>query len=58
MRTELTTTVLTLVGLPGLPPLPWLQMLTVIGYAMASCLIVNDAIKVAMIKRLVPAAVA
>ena len=51
-------TVLTLVGLPGLPPLPWPQMLAIVGYAMASCLVVNDAIKVAMIKWLVPAAVA
>ena len=51
-------TVLTLVGLPGLAPLPWEQMLAIFGYAMVSCLVVNDAVKVAMIERLVPAAVA
>jgi plasma-membrane proton-efflux P-type ATPase len=43
-------TVLTFVGLPGLMPLPWWQTLTVFGYAMVSCLVVNDALKVAMIK--------
>jgi plasma-membrane proton-efflux P-type ATPase len=42
--------VLTFVGLPGLMPLPWWQTLTVFGYAMVSCLVVNDALKVAMIK--------
>jgi H+-transporting ATPase len=31
-------------------PLPWWQMLVVFGYAMVSCLVVNDALKVAMIK--------
>jgi H+-transporting ATPase len=49
-------TVLALVGLPGLTPLPWWQTLVIIVYAMVSCLVVNDAIKVAMIKRVVPAA--
>jgi soluble P-type ATPase len=43
-------TVLTRVGLPGLMPLPWLQTLTIFAFAMVSCLIVNDAVKVAMIK--------
>jgi plasma-membrane proton-efflux P-type ATPase len=47
-------TVLALVGLPGLAPLPWEQMLAIFGYAMVSCLVVNDAMKVIMIKRLVP----
>jgi H+-transporting ATPase len=51
-------TVLALVGLPGLAPLPWEQMLAIFGYAMLSCLVVNDAVKVTMIKRLVPTAVA
>jgi plasma-membrane proton-efflux P-type ATPase len=51
-------TVLALVGLPGLAPLPWWQMLAIFGYALVSCLIVNDALKVAMIQRLVPTAVA
>jgi plasma-membrane proton-efflux P-type ATPase len=43
-------TVLTLVGLPGLKPLPWWQPLAIFAYAMVSCLVVNDALKVAMIK--------
>ena len=51
-------TVLTLVGIPDLLPLPWWQTLTIFGYALVACLGVNDAIKVTMIKRLVPAAVA
>ena len=51
-------TVLTLVGLPGLLPLPWWQMLAIFIFAMVSCLVVNDALKVVMIKRLVAAAVA
>ena len=50
--------ILTRVGLPGLPSLPWWQMLAIFAYAMVSCLLVNDAVKVVMIKRLVPAAVA
>jgi H+-transporting ATPase len=53
-----TGTVLTFVGLPGLLPLPWRQMLAIFIYAMVSCLVVNDAIKVAMIKWLVPKAAA
>jgi H+-transporting ATPase len=51
-------TALTLVGLGGLMPLPWWQMLAILGYALVACLVVNDAIKVAMIKWRVPAAVA
>jgi magnesium-transporting ATPase (P-type) len=54
----LTGSVLTLVGLPGLKPLPWWQMLAIFAYAMVSGLIVNDAVKVAMIKWRVPNAVA
>jgi H+-transporting ATPase len=54
----LTGTVLTRVGLPGLTPLPWSQMLAVFAYAMVSCLIVNDAVKVVMIRWRVPTAVA
>ena len=45
-----TGTVLTFVGLPGLMPLPWRQTLAVFVYAMLSCLVLNDAVKVAMIK--------
>ena len=43
-------TVLTFVGLKGLAPLPWWQTLAVFVYAMVSCLVLNDAVKVAMIK--------
>jgi len=46
----LTGTVLTFMGLPGLTPLPWRQTLVIFAYAMVSCLVVNDAVKVAMIK--------
>ena len=51
-------TVLTFVGLPGLLPLPWWQTLAIFAYAGVSCLVVNDAVKVAMIKWRVPTAVA
>jgi magnesium-transporting ATPase (P-type) len=51
-------TILTRVGLPGLMPLPWTQTFTIFACAMVSCLIVNDAVKVVMIKWLVPNAVA
>jgi magnesium-transporting ATPase (P-type) len=54
----ITGTVLTFVGLPGLTPLPWWQTLAIVVYAMVSCLVVNDVVKVTMIKRLVPAAIA
>jgi hypothetical protein len=43
-------TILTRVGLPALLPLPWTQTFAIFAYAMVSCLIVNDAVKVAMIK--------
>ena len=52
----LSGTALTLIGLPGLMPLPWWQTLAVFGFSMVACLGVNDAIKVAMIKWLVPTA--
>jgi H+-transporting ATPase len=51
-------TVLTFARLPGLLPLPWWQTLAIFVYAMVACLVVNDAVKVAMIKWRVPAAVA
>ncbi len=54
----ITGTILTRVGLPGLMPLPWWQTLAVFAYAMVSCLVLNDAVKVAMIKWRVPGAVA
>lgn len=51
-------TILTRVGLSGLMPLPWWQTLGIFTYAMVSCLVVNDVIKVLMIKWRVPTAVA
>jgi len=51
-------TVLAFVGLPGLMPLPWWQTLVIVVYAMVSCLVANDAVKVAMIKWRIPAAAA
>jgi plasma-membrane proton-efflux P-type ATPase len=51
-------TILTRVGIPGLMPLPWSQTLAILAYAAVSCLIVNDAVKVVIIKWRVPAAVA
>ena len=50
-------TVLTLVGLKGLMPLPWWQILAIFGYSLISCLILNDALKVALIRWRVPNAV-
>jgi magnesium-transporting ATPase (P-type) len=52
----ITGTVLTRVGIPDLTPLPWSQTLSIFAYAMFVCLIVNDAVKVSMIKWLVPTA--
>jgi plasma-membrane proton-efflux P-type ATPase len=49
-------TVLTRIGLPGLMPLPWSQTLAIFACAMVSCLVVNDAVKVALIRWHVPAA--
>ncbi len=43
-------TLLTLAGIPGFVSLPWWQTLAIFGYAMVSCLIVNDTLKVAMIR--------
>jgi magnesium-transporting ATPase (P-type) len=54
----ITGTILTFVGLPELTPLPLWQTLAVFAYAMTSCLVVNDAVKVVMIKWRVPSAVA
>jgi hypothetical protein len=50
-------TVLTRVGLPGLIPLPWSQTLAIFTYAIISCLVVNDAVKIMMIKWRVPTAI-
>jgi magnesium-transporting ATPase (P-type) len=58
MADALVGTVLTFVGLPGLMPLSWWQVLAIFIYSMISCLVVNDALKVAMIKWRIPTAVA
>jgi magnesium-transporting ATPase (P-type) len=50
----LTGTILTFVGIPGIMPLPWWQALVILSYAMVSCLVVNDALKVALIRWRVP----
>lgn len=52
----LTGTALTLAGIPGLVALRWWQMFAVFCNAMVACLLLNDALKVAMIKRFVPMA--
>ena len=44
-------TVLSTTGVPGLTPLPWTQTLVVFGYAMICSLLINDVLKVAMVKR-------
>ena len=49
---------LTFVGLPGLAPLPGWEILAIFIYAMLACLVVNDALKVALIRWRVPAALA
>jgi H+-transporting ATPase len=51
-------TALTLAGLGQFAPLPWWQMLALFAYAMLSCLVVNDAVKIVMIKWRVPIAAA
>jgi H+-transporting ATPase len=47
-------TLLVVVGIPGLAPLPWWQALAIFAYAMFACLVVNDGIKAALIRRYVP----
>ncbi len=47
-------TALTYAGLPDLMPLPAWQVLAIFAYAMISCLAVNDAIKVLLIKWRIP----
>jgi plasma-membrane proton-efflux P-type ATPase len=49
-------TLVTYVGLPGLIPLPWWQPVLILAFAMFACLILNDAVKVVMIKWRVPSA--
>ncbi len=49
-------TALTFTGLPDLMPLPWWQVLSVFVYAMFACLVLNDTVKIIMIRRFVPTA--
>lgn len=49
-------TAATYTGLAGLAPLPAGQILALLAYSMLACLVLNDAIKAALIRRLVPAA--
>jgi magnesium-transporting ATPase (P-type) len=49
-------TALTRLGLPGLMPLPGWQTLVIFVYALVACLVVNDAVKVVLIRWRVPAA--
>jgi len=51
-----TGTALTFAGLKGLAPLPWWQTLGIFACAAVSCLVLNDALKVFMIRWRVPAA--
>jgi H+-transporting ATPase len=37
-------------GLPGLAPVPWWQALSIFGYAAVSCLVVNEVVKVMLIR--------
>ena len=46
-----------IVGIPGLTPLPWWQLLVVFSYAAVMCLVINDTIKVLLIRWLVPKAI-
>ena len=50
-------TALSLVGIRGLASLPWWQILAIFGYALVSCLLVNDVFKVVMMRWRVPNAV-
>lgn len=50
----LTGTALTFVGIPGLKQLPAWQTAGIFIYAMISCLLVNDVLKVVMIKWCIP----
>jgi plasma-membrane proton-efflux P-type ATPase len=43
-------TALTFAGLPDLKALPWWQIVSIFGYAAFCCLVVNDLLKVAMLR--------
>ncbi len=46
-----------IIGIPGLTPLPWWQLITVLFYAAFMGLVINDMIKVLLIRWLVPKAI-
>lgn len=50
-------TALTRIGLPGMMPLPWGQTFGIFAYALVSCLVVNDTLKVVLISGRIPSAV-
>jgi hypothetical protein len=58
MADALLGTVLTRLGLPGIMPLPWPQTFMIFAYATVSCLLVNDSLKVVLMKWQVPTAIA
>jgi len=58
MADALVGTALTFAGLPGLMPLSWWQVFVIFVYSMVACLIVNDTLKVGLIKWRVPEAAA
>jgi hypothetical protein len=45
-------TVISTIGVPGLAALPWTQTLFVFSYALIFALLINDGLKVAMMRRL------
>lgn len=49
-------TLLAFFGLPGLASLPWPQTVLIFVYAMVMCLLVNDSLKVQLMRRWYPAA--
>jgi len=51
-------TLMPFVGLSDLAPLPAWEVGAVFGYSLLACLVVNDTLKVVMIRRLVPSSVA
>jgi H+-transporting ATPase len=51
-------TSLMFVGLPGLTPVPWWEALSIFGYAAVSCLVVNEVVKVSLIRWRRPAGIA
>jgi len=50
-------TTFAIIGIPGLTPLPWWQLLLVLTFAAIMGLVINDSIKVQLIRWLVPKAI-